>query len=128
MKDNVLKKEFNKKDVKSLRNLVKGKASERTGAGVGYTKKEDVCGKWGGDGKTQKCHDGSYICPQHKCPKKPDKPKKCPRNKKWSKILKKCVKKPRKWSKWKWRKPKWWDDFGDWDHDDKGGGGRGDMK
>ena len=41
MKDNVLKKEFNKKDVKRLRNLVKGKASERTGAGVGYTKKEE---------------------------------------------------------------------------------------
>jgi hypothetical protein len=39
MKDNVLKKEFNKKDVKRLRNLVKGKAGERTGTGIGYTKK-----------------------------------------------------------------------------------------
>ena len=41
MKDNVLKKEFNKKDVKRLRNLVKGKSSERTGVGIGYTKKEE---------------------------------------------------------------------------------------
>jgi len=41
MKDNILKKEFNKKDVKRLRNLVKGKAGERTGTGIGYTKEED---------------------------------------------------------------------------------------
>ena len=41
MKDNILKKEFQKKDVKRLRNLVKGKSSERTGQGVGYTKKEE---------------------------------------------------------------------------------------
>ena len=41
MKDNILKKEFNKKDVERLRNLVKGKGTERTGAGVGYTKQEE---------------------------------------------------------------------------------------
>jgi transcription elongation factor Elf1 len=41
MKDNILKKEFNKKDVTRLRNLVKGKSSERTGQGIGYTKKEE---------------------------------------------------------------------------------------
>ena len=41
MKDNVLKKEFAKKDVKRLRNLVKGKSGERTGQGVGYTKKDE---------------------------------------------------------------------------------------
>jgi len=41
MKDNILKKEFNKKDVTRLRNLVKGKNSERTGQGIGYTKKEE---------------------------------------------------------------------------------------
>ena len=41
MKDNILKKEFNKKDVERLRNLVKGKGTERTGVGVGYTKKEE---------------------------------------------------------------------------------------
>ena len=41
MSDNVLKKDFNKKDVERLRNLVKGKASERTTQGIGYTKKEE---------------------------------------------------------------------------------------
>ena len=39
MKDNILKKEFQKKDVERLRSLVKGKGSERTGQGIGYTKK-----------------------------------------------------------------------------------------
>jgi uncharacterized C2H2 Zn-finger protein len=41
MKDNILKKEFNKKDVKRLRNIIKGKAGERTASGIGYTKKEE---------------------------------------------------------------------------------------
>ena len=41
MSDNILKKEFNKKDVERLRNLVKGKSSERTSQGIGYTKKEE---------------------------------------------------------------------------------------
>ena len=41
MKDNILKKEFQKKDVERLRNLVKGKGSERTGQGIGYTKKQE---------------------------------------------------------------------------------------
>tara|TARA_B100001093_G_scaffold334575_1_gene319484 strand:- start:2098 stop:2673 length:576 start_codon:yes stop_codon:yes gene_type:complete len=41
MSDNVLKKQFQKKDVERLRNLVKGKANERTGQGVGYTKKQE---------------------------------------------------------------------------------------
>ena len=41
MKDNILKKEFNKKDVTRLRNLVKGNSKERNGQGVGYSKKEE---------------------------------------------------------------------------------------
>ena len=41
MKDNILKKEFNKKDVERLRNLVKGKGSERTNQGIGYTKAQE---------------------------------------------------------------------------------------
>ena len=41
MSDNVLKKQFNKKDVERLRNLVKGKGSERTSQGIGYTKKQE---------------------------------------------------------------------------------------
>ncbi len=38
--DNVLKKEFQKKDVERLRNLMQGKSSERTTEGIGYSKKE----------------------------------------------------------------------------------------
>ena len=41
MKDNILKKEFQKKDVARLRNLVKGKSNQKLGQGVGYTKKEE---------------------------------------------------------------------------------------
>jgi len=41
MKDNVLKKEFSKKDVQRARNLVKGNTSARTTEGVGYTKKHE---------------------------------------------------------------------------------------
>lgn len=39
MKDNVLKKEFSKKDVQRARNLVTGNTNARTTEGVGYTKK-----------------------------------------------------------------------------------------
>lgn len=39
MKDNVLKKEFSKKDVQRARNLVKGNTNARTTEGIGYSKK-----------------------------------------------------------------------------------------
>ncbi len=39
MNDNVLKKEFRKKDVERMRNLVKGKHGSKTTQGVGYNKK-----------------------------------------------------------------------------------------
>ena len=39
MNDNVLKKEFSKKDVQRARNLVTGDANSRTTEGIGYTKK-----------------------------------------------------------------------------------------
>ena len=61
MKDNVLKKEFNKKDVKRLRNLVKGKSSERTGQGVGYTKKDEFYEEgdtWEENGRMWTIRDG----------------------------------------------------------------------
>ena len=54
MSDNVLKKDFNKKDVERLRNLVKGKAGERTTQGIGYTKKEEFHKEgdiWEADGR-----------------------------------------------------------------------------
>lgn len=38
MKDNILKKEFGKKDVQRLRNVLGGKAGERSTEGIGYTK------------------------------------------------------------------------------------------
>ena len=41
-KDNVLKKEFAKKDVTRLRNLVQGKYGEKTTQGVGYSKKQEI--------------------------------------------------------------------------------------
>ena len=37
-KDNVLKKEFGKKDVTRLRNLMTGKHNEKNGQSVGYNK------------------------------------------------------------------------------------------
>ena len=39
-KETVLKKQFAKKDVERLRNVMTGKAGERTSGGVGYTKKQ----------------------------------------------------------------------------------------
>ena len=41
MKDNVLKKEFSKKDVQRARNLVTGNTNARTTEGIGYTKKHE---------------------------------------------------------------------------------------
>jgi transcription elongation factor Elf1 len=38
--DNVLKKEFSKKDVTRVRNVMSGKAGERTVDGIGYTKQQ----------------------------------------------------------------------------------------
>ena len=61
MSDNILKKEFNKKDVERLRNLVKGKGSERTGQGVGYTKKQEFHKEgdvWKEDNRTWTIKDG----------------------------------------------------------------------
>lgn len=62
MKDSVLKKEFNKRDVERIRNLVKGKSGERTTMGVGYSgetredhKEGDV---WEERGKTWTIRDG----------------------------------------------------------------------
>jgi len=62
MKDSVLKKEFQKRDVERLRNLIKGKHGDRTTAGIGYSgeikedhKEGDV---WEEKGKTWTIRDG----------------------------------------------------------------------
>ena len=39
--DNVLRKEFSKKDVQRVRNLVQGNSSDRTTEGIGYSKKDE---------------------------------------------------------------------------------------
>ena len=41
MKDNVLKKEFSKKDVQRARNLITGNTTARTSQGIGYNKKHE---------------------------------------------------------------------------------------
>lgn len=40
-KEHLLKKEFKKKDVERIRNLVKGKSGDRTTQGVGYSKQKE---------------------------------------------------------------------------------------
>ena len=40
-KDTVLKKEFQKKDVERLRNLMQGKYGEKTRSSVGFTNKQE---------------------------------------------------------------------------------------
>ena len=62
MSDSVLKKEFQKRDVERLRNLVKGKHGDRTTMGIGYSgkvredhKEGDV---WKERGKTWTIRDG----------------------------------------------------------------------
>lgn len=61
MNDSVLKKEFKKTDVDRLRNLIKGKADNRSTQGVGYTKKYEYHNEgdiWEDDGKTWTIKDG----------------------------------------------------------------------
>jgi hypothetical protein len=62
MKDNVLKKEFQKRDVERLRNIVKGKYGDKTTQGIGYNgtptpeyKEGDI---WEQNGKTWTIKDG----------------------------------------------------------------------
>ena len=61
MSDNVLKKDFNKKDVERLRNLVKGKGGERTTQGIGYTKADEFHKEgdiWEADGRKWTIKEG----------------------------------------------------------------------
>ena len=41
MKENILKKEWSKKDVQRARNLIQGKADQRTTKGIGYNRKQN---------------------------------------------------------------------------------------
>ena len=59
--ESILKKEFQKKDVERLRNLMKGKYGEKTRSSVGFSKPDkhyeegDV---WKSDGRTWTIKDG----------------------------------------------------------------------
>ena len=60
-KDSVLKKDFQKRDVERLRNLVQGKYGEKTRSSVGFTKKKDFYSEgdvWESDGRTWTIKDG----------------------------------------------------------------------
>jgi len=62
MSDSVLKKEFQKRDVERLRNLVAGKHGSRTTVGVGYQTEQEEIHKegdvWENKGKTWTIRDG----------------------------------------------------------------------
>ena len=59
--ESILKKEFQKKDVERLRNLMKGKYGEKTRSSVGFSKKEEFHKEgdtWESDGRTWTIKDG----------------------------------------------------------------------
>ena len=61
MSDNVLKKQFQQKDVQRLRNLMTGKYGEKTTVGVGYTKQHGFHEEgdlWEEDGRTWTIKNG----------------------------------------------------------------------
>ena len=61
MKDNILKKDFQQRDVERIRNLVKGKYGEKTRSSVGFTKAEEFHKEgdiWEADGRTWTIKDG----------------------------------------------------------------------
>jgi hypothetical protein len=94
-KDTVLKKEFQKKDVERLRNLMQGKYGEKTRSSVGFTNKQEFHEEgdvWESDGRTwtikkgikqnitkldkaKKAHTMPLFCPKcSKLMKRADKP------------------------------------------------------
>tara|TARA_R110001592_G_scaffold191938_1_gene438517 strand:- start:525 stop:1100 length:576 start_codon:yes stop_codon:yes gene_type:complete len=60
-KDTVLKKEFQKKDVERLRNLMQGKYGEKTRSSVGFTNKQEFYNEgdvWESEGRTWTIKNG----------------------------------------------------------------------
>ena len=60
-KDNVLKKEFQEKDVQRLRNLITGKQGAKTRTSIGFTKADEFYSEgdvWESDGRTWTIKDG----------------------------------------------------------------------
>ena len=62
MSDSVLKKQFQKRDVERLRNLIKGKSGNKTTTGIGYKGEESISYKegdiWEENGKKWTIRDG----------------------------------------------------------------------
>ena len=59
--ESILKKEFQKKDVERLRNLMKGKYGEKTRSSVGFTKSQEFYKEgdiWEVDGRTWTIKNG----------------------------------------------------------------------
>ena len=94
MKESVLKKQFIKKDVQRLRNIVQGKYGEKTRSSVGFSKSQEFYKEgdiWEVDGRTwtikngikqnitkldkaKKIHVVPLLCPKcKKIMKRPDK-------------------------------------------------------
>jgi hypothetical protein len=95
-KDSVLKKEFQKKDVERLRNLMQGKYGEKTRSSVGFTKAEEFYNEgdiWELDGRTWTIKDGikQNITKLDKAKKAHNMPLFCPNCKK---VMKKRNDKP----------------------------------
>ena len=60
-KENVLKKQFQKRDVERLRNLMQGKYGKKTRSSVGFTNKQEFYNEgdiWESDGRTWTIKDG----------------------------------------------------------------------
>ncbi len=93
-KGTVLKKEFQKKDVERLRNLMKGKYGEKTHSSVGFTTKQEFHEEgdvWESDGRTWTIKDGikQNITKLDKAKKAHTMPLFCP---KCSKLMKRVDK------------------------------------
>ena len=61
MKDNILRKEWSKRDVKRARNLIQGKVNERTIKGIGYSKNQEIYNEgdvWEENGRTWTIKNG----------------------------------------------------------------------
>jgi hypothetical protein len=93
-KDTVLKKEFQKKDVERLRNLMQGKYGEKTRSSVGFTNKQEFHKEgdiWESDGRTWTIENGikQNITKLDKAKKAHTMPLFCP---KCSKLMKRVDK------------------------------------
>jgi len=105
MKDNVLKKQFQQKDVQRLRNIVKGKHADKSQVSIGYSKEANQVHNegdvWAEGDKTWTIKDGikqnvtkldkareavnfPIFCPSCKKPMKPH------LDKKWFNMYKRC--------------------------------------